>query len=184
MTLSDYFQDLSQSYGAELDDLRHDTDGKDVLQKRLRDKRRELTALLPMIDVCPELVAPVFHGAFTFARGRGPVLEELLAGCPGEFPAWTDLLDELSIAGWAEPLVVQVRTHEQGEDFLATSVGLEYLHSMGVDTTVHAPQEEDDEDSGADDDGFKDEGEDLPRVDADATDDYLEQHGFDRRSSE
>lgn len=184
MTLSDYFQDLAQSYGAELDDLRHDTDGKDVLQSRLKDKRRELAALLPMIDVCPELVAPVFHGAFTFARGRGPVLEELLAASPGEFPAWADILDELAVASWAQPLIAQVRSHEQGEDFLATTVGLEFLHALGVDTAVYAPSADDDEDSDADHDEFKDEGEDLPRVDADATDDYLEQHGFDRRSSE
>ena len=61
-----YFEDIFERYAAEIDDLRSDSEGKDVLKKRLRDKHKEFAFLLSMMDTAPEMVAPAFHGAFGF----------------------------------------------------------------------------------------------------------------------
>jgi hypothetical protein len=98
-----YFEDIFERYASEIDDLRSDSEGKDVLKKRLRDKHKEFAFLLGMIDTAPEMVAPAFHGAFGFSSGS------LLYGAahsePGEddFPAWSELARTLDIAPWAEP---------------------------------------------------------------------------------
>ena len=53
MILSRYFHDLHGSYQAEIEDLRYDSEGNDVLQSRLAQKRRELSSIMPMIDCDP-----------------------------------------------------------------------------------------------------------------------------------
>ena len=45
-----YFEDIFERYAAEIDDLRSDSEGKDVLQRRVRDKHKEFSFLLSMID--------------------------------------------------------------------------------------------------------------------------------------
>lgn len=64
MTISPFFKHLRTSYQAELDDLTSDSEGKDVLKKRLAEKRKELDFLKQMIELSPEMVAVVFHDAF------------------------------------------------------------------------------------------------------------------------
>ncbi len=45
-----------------------DSDGKNVLARRLQTKRDQLADLLPMMDFAPEMVAPVFYEAFFVPR--------------------------------------------------------------------------------------------------------------------
>ena len=61
MKISRYFRDLRNAYEAELDDLTSDSEGKDVLRRRLADKRKEFGFLVQMVEVAPEMVAVVFH---------------------------------------------------------------------------------------------------------------------------
>jgi hypothetical protein len=42
-----YFEDIFERYAAEIDDLRSDSEGKDVLKKRLRDKHRSSPSCSP-----------------------------------------------------------------------------------------------------------------------------------------
>ncbi|HMS77970.1 MAG TPA: hypothetical protein PKC20_00240 [Burkholderiaceae bacterium] len=70
MRLSRYFHELHDGYLSEIDDLRSDSDGQDVLERRLRDKRREFDAICGLIDTDPLMLAPALHGAFRVAPGR------------------------------------------------------------------------------------------------------------------
>ena len=204
MRLSAHFETLFDSYHAELQDLRHDSEGRDVLQARLKDKRRELNALLPMIEVCPELVAPVFHGAFDFGSRRAAQIESFVSLAEEGFIAWDELAGSMQIAGWAKPLVDRVMKAEGGEAFLSSTVCLEYLLERGAShgdvgparmeptgsggeglsdderASQDTPDREFDRFAGSDGDG-DDDGRDLDETEAD---DYLEQQGFDRRTGE
>ena len=59
MNLSPFFRNLRSAYQAELDDLTQDSEGKNVLRKRLADKRKEIGFLAQMIELSPEMVAVV-----------------------------------------------------------------------------------------------------------------------------
>ncbi|MEI7445119.1 MAG: hypothetical protein WCK28_09545 [Burkholderiales bacterium] len=182
MRLSRYFHELRTDYEAELDDLRTDSEGGHVLDRRLAEKRREFAALLPMIEVAPVMLVPAFHRAFDFAGASRERLAALLRGEPGEFPSWAELAAELGVAGWARPLVDRVLKEAGGEDFLATAVGLEFLeHASGSSLPAAAAADGEGEGrrergDGEDDDHDGDEdGEALGE-------DFLEQQGFDRRT--
>ena len=98
MILSRYFHDLHGSYQAEIEDLRYDSEGNDVLQSRLAQKRRELSSIMPMIDCDPVLVATAFHGAFDFEPADAVLFEELLADEEGHIDfleTQLQLLDEI-----------------------------------------------------------------------------------------
>lgn len=130
MRLSPHFENLIESYRAELDDLRDDSEGKNVLDKRLKEKRRELKALLPMIEVCPELVAPVFHQAFQF-KGRRTDIEGFLSLAEEGAMPWDELAPTLEIAHWAKPMIATVLAADGGDAFLSTAACLEYLLARG-----------------------------------------------------
>jgi hypothetical protein len=176
MILSRYFHDLHGSYQAEIEDLRYDSEGNDVLQSRLAQKRRELSSIMPMIDCDPVLVATAFHGAFDFEPADAVLFEELLAREPGEFHPWLETAAGVGIAEWAEPMITQALGQEMGAEFLSTVLGLEYAFSRYSDPYVRDEAPDDDKDG---DEDMRDEtqepGDDV-RID-----DYLEQHGFDRR---
>ena len=173
MILSPYFHDLHSSYHAEIEDLRYDSEGKDVLQARLRDKRRALSSILPMIDADPILVATVFHGAFDFEPADAALFEELLAREPGEFLPWLETAAGVGIADWAEPMIAAVLGQALGEDFISTVLGLEYAIHRYNDPYVRDESSDTDEDDA--------DGDEAPNDEV-RIDDYLEQHGFDRRS--
>lgn len=207
MRLSPHFENLIESYRAELDDLREDSEGKNVLDKRLKEKRRELKALLPMIEVCPELVAPVFHKAFQF-NGRRTDIEGFLSLAEDGAMPWDELASSLEIANWAKPMIETVLDADGGDAFLSTAACLEYLVQRGGgrggdlmdagdrgrvgddddhgkdgdrDELMEEGAESFDRFAGSDGDGGDDEARD---VNEDATDDYLEQQGFERRKGE
>ena len=55
MKLSRYFQELMSAYKAELDDMRTDSEGKDVMRHRLKEKREQLPFLMAMMGENPEM---------------------------------------------------------------------------------------------------------------------------------
>lgn len=127
MRLSRYFHSLQDGYLAEIEDLRLDTEGRDVLQRRLADKRAAFDAVAPMMDTDPLMLAPALHGAFQVPAHRAKAVEALLAREPDHFPSWDELAQRIEIAAWAGPLVERALQEESGQAFLATVVGLEYL---------------------------------------------------------
>ena len=187
-----YFEDIFERYAAEIDDLRSDSEGKDVLKKRLRDKRKEFGVMVPLCGSDPLLLAPAFHGAFQVLPEGVALVQELLTRTPGQLVPWPDLARHLSIAPWARPMVDQVLEHEDGEDFLAITVALEYALTRHVSASAaHVDDDGDRDDDDRDHDGSGDDGDefggryddaDNTGEDADrAGEDFLEQQGFDRR---
>ena len=161
-----YFEDIFERYASEIDDLRSDSEGKDVLNKRVRDKHKEFDFLVGMIDSAPEMVVPAFHGAFGFSGGN--LLHAAANSEPGDdgFPAWAELEESIDIAAWAHPLINLCRQKAGGEDFLVTAAVLEYLLGSGL-TARAAPEAEAEED--------EDSSEDL----GDAGEEWMSEQGFD-----
>jgi len=190
MSLSRYFHALRDGYFAELDDLSQDSEGRDVLAARLRDKRDAFATLIDLLEVDPLMAAPALHGAFALTGARMPALDALLDRDPESFLPWSEVSAPVQVAAWAVPLIERALGHEQGEAFLCTVLGLEYLHARersggtvgagGPDAPVDAAR-----DGGRDGDGDDDTDGDADR-DADGTmgEDFLEQQGFDRRTAE
>jgi len=196
---SRYFANLISSYQAELDDLRTDSEGKNVLKARLAKKREQVPQLLTMMQFAPEMVAAAFHGGFAFKQIK--VLEALVAKESGRLTAWEALKNALTIEPWAESLIKTVLTDPEGDHFLATTVGLEFLLKRGhaaaaaqeqqhqngedpEDDNEHENAQEDhdrNEDYLNSDDRISHEGEthefDLDRAGAD----FLAEQGFDRK---
>ena len=175
MKKSHYFSDLIKSYNDEVDDLFSDSEGKSVLQKRLNDKRREIDAILPMIEFSPEMVAVVFYGAFGFRSTE--VMQRIVLSEPGRvgFLDWAALKDDLTIADWAEPLIAASLKAPGGDVFLVATAALEFLRnkdSYAAPAPEPAPEkDENDENAGNDDDGEQDLSE--------AGADWLAEQGFD-----
>ena len=172
MKLSPYFHELSSTYAYEIEDLRFDSGGDDVLKKRLKDKRKEFGELLKMIDSFPVMVVPALHGAFRFTSKE--MMEQVVAGKPGDFPAWAAVAATLEMEPWAKALEQQTLQAAGGEEFMLIAAGLEYiLGRLGPEATAGSSSSADEEDHG-DDDGEPDLGE--------AGEDFLNEQGFDRRS--
>jgi len=187
---SRYFANLNSSYQAELDDLRTDSEGNNVLKARLAKKREQVPQLLMMMQSAPEMVAVAFHGGFAFKNGK--TLESLVAKEKNRLLPWETLRLALSVEPWAESLIKSVLTDPEGDHFLATTVGLEFLqkhgHASSAAAEDHSEEEnelredrEENEDYLNSDDRISDEGEstefDLDRAGAD----FLAEQGFDRK---
>jgi hypothetical protein len=176
MNLSPYFHDQLDGYQAEIDDLTSDSEGKDVLQRRLKDKRSEFAAIVGMLDTDPLLLAPAFHGAFSFPEDRAEAVEDLLTRAPGDFRPWAEIAGQIRVASWAEPMVALALEQAEGDDFLSLVLGLEYA------LTRHKSGGRDHADDGDRSDDARDGIEEDDGSEADAQgEDFLEQQGFDRR---
>ncbi|MFZ6657874.1 hypothetical protein [Undibacterium sp. TJN19] len=198
MKLSRFFEDLMSVYKAELEDLKSDSEGKNVLKARLREKAEQLPMLLPMMETNPEMLAVAFHEGFIFMN---PLVMESLSGKEaGKLPSWKTLSAAVKLEPWAEPLSRIVLKDPAGEAFLVVAAGLEYLN-RSQQSRKHSDAntlEEDDEDKEANEanDELKESG-DLDgqygrhgRDDGDDGDDYdlgeagadwLAEQGFDRK---
>lgn len=172
MKKSHYFTNLLRSYLDEIDDLVTDSEGKSVLQRRLKDKRQEMDAILAMIDYSPEMVAVVFYDAFGFPSAD--VMHKLVQNEPEHagFLAWSELEKSLTVAPWAEPLIAVTLNVEGGDAFLVTTAALEFLRNKDTFAAPAPAEEADDEDEEGDD-----EADDL----GDAGSDWLSEQGFDTR---
>ena len=195
MKLSSYFRDLNSAYQAELDDLTSDSEGKDVLRRRLQDKRREMGFLVQMIDISPEMVAVVFHQAFRF-RGAAATFEPVFRLRDSfELPDWHSLASAVALEPWAEPLAEAVLCQPGGEQFLTLAAALEYLqqNSRGLSSAGSDADEAQDDDSEGDvEDNYDDEHDEMSADDArdpqtaqsreEAGDGWLSDVGFERKS--
>lgn len=170
MKKSHYFTDLLRSYLDEIDDLVTDSEGKSVLQRRLKDKRQEMDAILAMIDYSPEMVAVVFYDAFGFPSAD--VMHKLVQNEPEHagFLAWAELEKSLTVAPWAEPLIAVTLNAQGGDAFLVTTAALEFLRNKELFAKPAPAEEADDEDEDNDD-----EADDL----GEAGSDWLSEQGFD-----
>lgn len=178
MNKSRYFSDLLQSYNDEIDDLVTDSEGKSVLQKRLNDKRGAIDTILPMIEFSPEMVSVVFYGAFGFMSSE--VMQQLVLNEPDDagFLSWSALKPELTIAGWAEPLIELSLKAQGGDTFLVSTAALEYLRSKGSAATSASGRDGEKEQDGHADDG-EESGDDEDRDLNEAGADWLAEQGFD-----
>ncbi|MFZ6817909.1 hypothetical protein [Undibacterium sp. Ji22W] len=198
MKFSRYFQELMLAYKAELDDLRSDSEGKDVMRHRLKEKREQLSFLLPMMASNPEMLAPAFHDAFLFMN---PLSFEALASKEAnKLPNWKSLSGAVKLEPWAEKMAQMVLAEEAGDAFMVTAACLEYLSrshhtraSAASSNEDEAESDEHDQDGDADlhengdldgnygrhgrDDG--DDGDDMDLEEAGA--DWLAEQGFDRK---
>ncbi|MBK7502270.1 MAG: hypothetical protein V9E91_01545 [Burkholderiaceae bacterium] len=185
MTISPFFKHLRTSYQAELDDLTSDSEGKDVLKKRLAEKRKELDFLKQMIELSPEMVAVVFHDAFKVKLPA--VLDDLLSFDSEELPEWSSLSDVVQLADWAQPAAKVILAEPQGEWFMTVAAALEYMfHKKTHRPAQHDDDEKDDEnedhDGGADYDSEHDREEyKEAKAREEAGQDWMVEQGFDRK---
>lgn len=193
MSVSPYFLDLRSAYQSEMDDLRFDSEGRDVLHQRLAGKRQEMAFLVQMMDTSPEMVAVVFHQGFDFTEKN--VMEHLLTHDveTDGFPAWASLADGFVLAPWAQDLAHIVLQAPGGEKFLTLTAGLEYMAGLPVAASIVSAEADgdgdDDEDSDENGDGalVMFEGDDDREQSADARarheagSDWLVQQGFDAK---
>lgn len=193
MSISPYFLDLGSAYQSEMDDLRFDSEGQDVLHQRLAGKRQEMAFLVQMMDTSPEMVAVVFHQGFDFTEKA--VMEHLLSHESHDadgFPAWSSLAAGFVLAPWAQDLAHIVLQAPGGEKFLTLTAGLEYMAGLPVAASiVNAEEGDDDEDEDSDENGDNPlvifEGDDDREQSGDARarheagSDWLVQQGFDAK---
>lgn len=186
MKLSRYFSDLRKAYDAELDDLTSDSEGKDVLKKRLAAKRGEIGFLVQMLAYSPEMVAVVFHQAFRFQRPAA--IEKLLSLGEHELPSWPELAGIVQLEPWAESVAQKVLVEPGGAAFLTVAACLEYLHKNGIrGEAAEQEADENDTDKEFDDDdadhlSADDAREARSHEDRDeAGADWLSDQGFERK---
>ena len=188
MTTSAYFKLLRTSYQAELDDLTSDSEGKDVLKKRLAEKRKELDFLKQMIELSPEMVAVIFHNAFTIKLPA--VMDDLLSFEADELPEWSTLADVVTLADWAKEPAKVILAEPQGETFMTVAAALEYMfHKKTHRPPLHENDEErdgdsdnEDHDGGADYDSEHDrEAHKEAKAREEAGQDWMVEQGFDRK---
>ena len=176
-----------------------DSEGHDVLRKRLTEKRREVVFLVKMMELSPEMVAVVFHQAFRFTIPAA--MDHLVAQEADELPAWSSIQDTIIVAPWAQGLVETFLKEPMGDWFMTLACALEYLHNKPLTAAERAQVKgDDDEGSAADGANAKEDRDDLrnerhedhhtedhdeEETDArrreDAGNDWLAEQGFDRK---
>ena len=186
MTISPFFLDLRSAYQSEMDDLTFDSEGRDVLRQRLADKRQEISFLVRMMELSPEMVAVVFHQGFAFSEPA--LMDHLLSHEADEFPDWSSLVLGIQMAPWADELAQVVLQEPGGEWFLTVAAGLHYM--AGKPLVGHAARDDDE----SEDDETEDEGDSHDCVEdsdgagdgdarsrKEAGDDWMVEQGFDRK---
>lgn len=195
MKLSRYFQELMLVYKAELDDLRTDSEGKDVLRHRLKEKREQLPFLLPMMEENPEMLFSAFHGAFLFMNPL--TLENLTSKEAHQLPEWKSLASAVKLEPWADKLTQLVLGESGGDAFMVSAACIEYLSrsqhgraqgQQDVQDEEELDEEEQDNQHDREDaDGHygrhgRDDGDDGDDMDLEeAGADWLAEQGFDRK---
>lgn len=180
MSITPFFLELRSAYQSELDDLRFDSEGRDVLRQRLADKRAEIGFLVHMMELSPEMVAVIFHQGFHFSLPA--LMDDLLSREADEFPDWGSLADGIQLAPWAQELARVVLKEPGGEWFLAVAAGLEYMAGRPAAASAAQDEESDEEnqdDFDADDEDSDEQGD--SRAQKEAGDDWLAEQGFDRK---
>jgi hypothetical protein len=190
MHISPFFHNLRSAYRAELDDMRSDSEGLNILNQRLAERRGELDFLVSMIELSPEMVAVVLHKAFRFNTALA--MQQLLSQEPEDLPEWDDLAKTLDIAPWAAPVIKTLRKQAAGDWFLCVAAALEFMESQPQHAHDSQASDEDDrdDDESADDDSSDRSDQHLCADDADDGDgrsreeagaDWMAEQGFDRK---
>ena len=188
MRISPFFINLRTAYRSEMDDLTFDSDGRDVLHQRLDEKRREISFLVQMMELSPEMVAVIFHQGFAFRQPA--VMDHLLTHEADEFPQWSQLSSGIDLTPWARELAQVVLKTDGGEWFLTVAAGLHYMAGQS-DALATQRGSEDSSDEDGDEDGHDDHDEfDVDedggepgdaRARKEAGADWLVGQGFDRK---
>lgn len=191
MSISTFFMDLRSAYQAELDDLRFDSEGKDVLRKRLAEKRKELDFLLKMMELAPEMVAVVLQQAFKF---KSPAtMDHVIAQDSDDLPEWDSISDSIEIADWAGSIVKAILKEPMGPWFMTVAAALEYLQHRPLTAAERAQFAADDEEEEEDGDAVRegrhddnhtedhDEDEAYAQAREEAGNDWMVEQGFDRK---
>ena len=195
MHLSPFFHNLRNAYQSELDDLRTNSEGHDVLDKRLAEKRRELGFLLKVMEEDPEMVAVVLHQAFQFSSPG--VMDHLLAQEADELPTWDSISDTIAIASWAREMVQTILNEPMGEWFMTIAASVEYMYHKPLSAQEREAAElvgdNADEEGKQDRDALReerhednhtedhDEQEISERAREEAGNDWMVEQGFDRK---
>ncbi len=201
MKLSRFFSELKLAYDAELDDLRSDSEGNNVLKTRLNEKRKQVPQLLMMLKSNPEMVAVAFHGGMTFKNTMA--MESLITKEFSKLPSWSVLQKALILEPWAQALATTALTDPDGAAFLCTAAGLEYLNKSAQSRAASPSNAEDGTDNDFDeryndsidehddtersdnyldsDERMGDEGEDTEHDLDQAGAEWLAEQGFDRK---
>ncbi len=185
--ISPFFRHLRSAYAAEIDDLTFDSEGVNILQKRLAQRRQEMEFLVHMLELSPEMVAVVFHEAFRFTSPA--LMNHLLSHESEDLPAWDDVHATLQIAPWAQALVQQMLKQPLGEWFLTVAAALEYMfHKIEHSPAAHHDA---DDKEGADHENHHSHDGDGNRLGSDeesdarareeAGADWMVEQGFDRK---
>lgn len=161
MRISRYFTDLMATYVADIDDLKTDSGGEDVLSDRLIEKRSQLADLMPMIKTNPEMLAIIFHRSVIVKKPE--VIMSYLDKEPAKFPSWDTISPSVEFQPWSTILVDKLKTEVGGEHFLLTTVMLEHLYAL-YEVSEDAIEEMEAEES-----------DDL----AESGGEWLSEHGFD-----
>lgn len=161
MRISRYFTDLMATYVADIDDLKTDSGGEDVLTDRLKEKRSQIPGLMPMIKTNPEMMAVIFHRSVVIKKPE--IVMSYLDKEPAKFPSWDSISSSVQFASWATPLIEKLKTEVGGEQFLLTTVMLEHLYAL-YEVSEDAIEEMETEES-----------DDL----AESGGEWLSEHGFD-----
>jgi len=161
MRISRYFTDLMATYVADIDDLKTDSGGDDVLTDRLREKRSQIADLMPMIKTNPEMLAVIFHKSVIVKKPE--VIMSYLDKEPAKFPSWDTIASSVQFQPWSTNLVEKLKTEVGGEHFLLTTVMLEHLYAL-YEVSEDAIEEIEAEES-----------DDL----AESGGEWLSEHGFD-----
>lgn len=180
MSLSPFFHHLRSAYQAELDDLASDSEGTNILAKKLAERRKELGFLLSMLELSPEMVAVVFHQGFRFKRTS--VMEDLVRQESEDLPEWDALADSVELMPWAQNLAQQVLQQPAGPWFMSVAAALEYLLNKPDARLAKADDEDQDDrdDIERDPDGL-DEDERQSRVSEEEGAAWMVEQGFDHK---
>ena len=180
MKMSRYFAEHARAYDAEIDDLASDSEGKNVLDKRLKEKRSQLDFLVMMMDDSPEMLASAFHQGFRYSSASA--MDQLVSLEPNAFPAWSTLATTIQLTPWAQTLATRVLQEPTGKRFMTIAACLDYLYTRADDrgAAIEEPQDEE---------GNNREGRDAPdRFDEEQSEaqnsegagaTWLEEQGFD-----
>lgn len=149
------------TYVADIDDLKTDSGGDDVLIERLKEKRSQIPDLMPMIKTNPEMMAVIFHKSVVIKKPE--IIMSYLDKEPAKFPSWDAISSCVQFQPWANHLVESLKAEAGGEQFLLTTVMLEHLYAL-YEVSEDAIEEIEAEES-----------DDL----AESGGEWLSEHGFD-----
>jgi hypothetical protein len=175
MKSSPYLSNLLKDYRTEIHDLRFDSEGNDILNARLADKKSEFRGLLPMMAFEPLMVAATFHGGIKF--GNSAAMESVVLCSPGGFPIWSGVAEHLTIDLSLESLVDLALAEKGGDEFMTIAACLQFLDAEPDQSSERSEHQDPDpsQDSG---DG---DGDDEYTTSQANGEDWLSSQGFDKR---